>query len=572
MVPSLRIESEAPSPAARPEGRATAAAGPFADLLSANIPAKAAPGAPPATKSQPTPASEAAPASESKVPPQSSTPRDNPTGTETGPRPPAPRAEDDTQAPDPQASESQASPAPDPALTAALAASLAPQPAPTPEPPTTPGVDPLAVSAAAAAPAGRNAAAAAAAETQVPPPAEAPLESQGSVPAPGQAPQPDPANPIPVPTRPLPTAGKDSELARQSDAKPATEVAGPSPAPSPKAQAPVPEAVPSPMPKAPVPTQVQVAQAPSTPIRTEAPLRTEVSESDGSSTPGGTSGITLSFKGGETRSAADPGTSFTLKAEAHPLVRELMAQPRVEAEPAVPVPIKTSPKVDGIPTKPGSPLPPEAVPGEAPQAARQEMLPLRPLGEEAPALEKPAMPAPVSSQGPAPVQPHAQATFTAPLPNTLASPATPVQQAAPAAMAPHPAAIQVEGSIRWLLSRERAGAELQLHPESLGRVTIQLRVEGSEVHARVWATEPSTVPLLQEHRGHLEVSLREQGLSLGSFDLHQGQRGGQPAPDPASWSGSATRMDASEGLESRQESPASLPSLSAHRGRLEVFA
>ncbi len=92
------------------------------------------------------------------------------------------------------------------------------------------------------------------------------------------------------------------------------------------------------------------------------------------------------------------------------------------------------------------------------------------------------------------------------------------------AVRPHPVFTQVEGSIRWILQNKSQGAELQLHPESLGRMIIQLRVEGQEVHARLWASEASSLPILREHKAFLEASLKEQGLSLGSFDLHSGAR------------------------------------------------
>lgn len=86
---------------------------------------------------------------------------------------------------------------------------------------------------------------------------------------------------------------------------------------------------------------------------------------------------------------------------------------------------------------------------------------------------------------------------------------------------------QVEGSITWMLRQRGGAAELQLHPENLGKVVIQLRVEGQEVHAKVWASEAGTVPLIQEHRASLEVSLQQQGLNLGSFDLQHGARQGR---------------------------------------------
>ena len=97
-----------------------------------------------------------------------------------------------------------------------------------------------------------------------------------------------------------------------------------------------------------------------------------------------------------------------------------------------------------------------------------------------------------------------------------------VPRADPAAARPSPMLAQVEGTIRWVLQNKAPGAELQLHPDSLGRVTIQLRVEGQEVHARLWVSEASSLPVLQEHKAFLETSLKEQGLSLGSFSLQAG--------------------------------------------------
>jgi hypothetical protein len=88
----------------------------------------------------------------------------------------------------------------------------------------------------------------------------------------------------------------------------------------------------------------------------------------------------------------------------------------------------------------------------------------------------------------------------------------------------------VEGGLRWMLRVGTQEARLQLHPEALGQVTIHLKVEGGEVHARLWITEPASVQAVQEGRPHLEQALREQGLQLGSFDLHQGQRPFQEAP------------------------------------------
>jgi flagellar hook-length control protein FliK len=159
--------------------------------------------------------------------------------------------------------------------------------------------------------------------------------------------------------------------------------------------------------------------------------------------------------------------------------------------------------------------------------------------------------------------------LTSILPRAGATAATPAAAATPAsATQPSVAVIQVEGGLRWMLKGGAQEAQLQLHPDSLGQVTIHLKVVGSEVHARLWITEPGSVQAVQEGRSHLEASLREQGLQLGSFDLQQGQRPFQEAPSAASFHEPAT-LDPTT---ARQEAPlsASISILNPHH--VELYA
>jgi len=130
---------------------------------------------------------------------------------------------------------------------------------------------------------------------------------------------------------------------------------------------------------------------------------------------------------------------------------------------------------------------------------------------------------------------------------------------------------QVDGTIRWLIKNQDQGAELQLHPESLGRVQIKLQVEGTVVHAKVWASEPSALPVLQDHRSFLEASLKSQGLTLGSFDLQQGRRQEQePASEAA---GPETAPVAGvEAAKAGQETPPDSAVLSENPSRIEYVA
>ena len=129
---------------------------------------------------------------------------------------------------------------------------------------------------------------------------------------------------------------------------------------------------------------------------------------------------------------------------------------------------------------------------------------------------------------------------------------------------------QVEGSLKWMLRGDRQEARLQLYPESLGQVSIHLRVEGGEVHARLWVTEPTAIQLIQEGRPHLESALKQQGLHLGTFDLQQGQgqfRQAMAHPSPSSFFLETTRVEST-----RQEEPI-VPLAVPLKGRhIEIYA
>ncbi|MBK8794325.1 MAG: flagellar hook-length control protein FliK [Holophaga sp.] len=150
------------------------------------------------------------------------------------------------------------------------------------------------------------------------------------------------------------------------------------------------------------------------------------------------------------------------------------------------------------------------------------------------------------------------------------TPAARGMESTPTAL-PNTTFAQVEAGIHWLIKNQEKGAEIQLNPESLGRVVIKIVVEGGEVHARLWAAEPGTVTLLQNQKASLEVSLQQQGLSLGSFDLQQGRRGHDTptAPQQAHFDSGAKFADS---LSGKQEVPTRpLPLLDGTR-LIEVFA
>lgn len=288
---------------------------------------------------------------------------------------------------------------------------------------------------------------------------------------------------------------------------------------------------------------------------------------------------------------ANPAPKNSAQSAAPALLQAIPAGPgaifkgtRGTEDPAPGAVAKTAPPLAAEPT-PGEPLVPAALPQQlAPLPAKAALQP----GTEA---QGPSGQAPLKAGG-APVS--LDLAETKPAPDLLAlanrtldgaalAPGTPqcapegLTAPAPAAAPPpsQPAAappsapvLQVEGGLRWMLKSGAQEAQLQLHPDALGQVTIHLKVEGGEVHAKVWVSEAASVLAVKEGQPHLEQALKEQGLHLGSFDLQQGHRPFQEAP--------SAPMLRERGLPetpvARQEAPAPPPVAVLNPHHVELYA
>jgi flagellar hook-length control protein FliK len=288
---------------------------------------------------------------------------------------------------------------------------------------------------------------------------------------------------------------------------------------------------------------------------------------------------------------ANPAPKNSAQSAAPALLQAIPAGPgavlkgtRGTEEPAPGPVAKTAPSLAAEPT-PGEPLVPAALPQQlAPLPAKAALQP----GTEA---QGPSGQAPLKAGG-APVS--LELAETKPAPDLLAlanrtldgaalAPGTP-QRAPEGLTAPAPAAapppsqpaaappsapvLQVEGGLRWMLKSGAQEAQLQLHPDALGQVTIHLKVEGGEVHAKVWVSEAASVLAVKEGQPHLEQALKEQGLHLGSFDLQQGHRPFQEAPSAPM----LRERGLAETVVARQEAPAPPPVAILNPHHVELYA
>ena len=75
---------------------------------------------------------------------------------------------------------------------------------------------------------------------------------------------------------------------------------------------------------------------------------------------------------------------------------------------------------------------------------------------------------------------------------------------------------------------------LQLHPRELGRLDMDFRQEGADLHVQITARETQTREMLESLLPRLKASLVELGINVSKFDIDGGDRnGGRNASDAA---------------------------------------
>jgi flagellar hook-length control protein FliK len=81
------------------------------------------------------------------------------------------------------------------------------------------------------------------------------------------------------------------------------------------------------------------------------------------------------------------------------------------------------------------------------------------------------------------------------------------------------------------LDRENNTAVIQLEPAELGKLHIDLAVEGDKVQIRIITEAPETSTLIQAHLAELKSALQHHSLDLGlvSVDVNTGRDGREGA-------------------------------------------
>lgn len=201
---------------------------------------------------------------------------------------------------------------------------------------------------------------------------------------------------------------------------------------------------------------------------------------------------------------------------------------------------------------------------EAPKSASAEPLTPRPEGIRVdPPKAEVIHPEVARTPAPGPLrEPLGALPAAAPVAEVVAAPRT----------LPSPVVTQVEGTLRWMVKGPVPEARLQLHPESLGKVSIELKVEQGQVHAKVLVQEPAAMQALQEGRASLEAALKQSGLQLGSFDLQQGGGASHHAPEPHPAPLPSGRGEEGRPHAARQEAPPGPLPRGANPRRIELYA
>ncbi len=561
------------APAPRREEGPDPQDGRFGAVMASLLPFQAAPAPPPDSGERARPSGEPPPVREAAAPSENpdATPRAETTRAEA--ERPAPKGLDRPEAiPDPKATGTREggseTPAPAPVEKPAVAVPL-PVLLPTP---MVPIAEPLAGLAQAAPPA-----------SPVPPMAQA-----AALP-----PAPPPVAPA-ARTEVAPFEGVAAQTAAPITAKPAPE-----PAPTPKVPpgaefTPTAPASPSTQPILPAPA-TQAGTPPATPPTSQAPL------------PGAAELLPLKVDSASPAPAtppspAEPGAIMAPEAEIAPPPTHLRSVVALAVEGAAPkapplkatsgeAPLAVSPSAPALPSgasMAGSQSAGQGL-GDRSQAQSEAETPrlVAPSGKlanvEGARVPEPAKPFTLETAAPKAEPSRAEAPKAdgpklQPPPGlardvAAASPTlAPAAQSAVAKPAASPVVNQVEGTLRWMIKGPVPEARLQLHPESLGKVSIELKVEQGQVHAKVWVQEPAAMQALQEGRAALELALKQSGLQLGSFDLQQGGQASRQAPEPQHSPIAAGPKEDPTLRPARQEAPSLGGPSSANPRRIEFYA
>jgi hypothetical protein len=91
-------------------------------------------------------------------------------------------------------------------------------------------------------------------------------------------------------------------------------------------------------------------------------------------------------------------------------------------------------------------------------------------------------------------------------------------------------AAEVIRQIRVHLANGMKRVELELQPQELGKLSIQLAVGRGQVRAIVRAESAETLQLLERHLPELRATLEASGLNADSFEMHLGFSDGRNGP------------------------------------------
>ncbi|MBI5712067.1 MAG: flagellar hook-length control protein FliK [Chloroflexi bacterium] len=120
-------------------------------------------------------------------------------------------------------------------------------------------------------------------------------------------------------------------------------------------------------------------------------------------------------------------------------------------------------------------------------------------------------------------QPVLQTNAHAPDPKGFENPSG---LSSPMAQLPEPVR-DVVMTIHRLMQVGASEVKMQLQPESLGRVDVQLTYDGGQVRVHLSAENSNTGALLQEHSHTLRAALVEAGVSVGQLTVNVGHGGAQ---------------------------------------------
>ena len=143
---------------------------------------------------------------------------------------------------------------------------------------------------------------------------------------------------------------------------------------------------------------------------------------------------------------------------------------------------------------------------------------------------------------------------------------------APSTQRPQLLADAVWAQFNWMADRSINRATIELHPEDLGQIDIELQLDGKSLRVEFVASQAETRQLLESALPKLRELFANNGLQMTGADVHDGRTGHGSGHSPGPSQRAADQFKPGDKNDNREQLQANVAIRRTHQGSLSEYA